>query len=62
MGHVTVSWRDIKAWAELTEEIVQRWEAELLVKLGMLRAHVLSEGRNGQGSDRTDRELGQDRR
>lgn len=43
MGPQVMTWSDIRAWSDLTGEVLEPWEARALVTLGMTRAAVLSE-------------------
>jgi hypothetical protein len=43
MAVTAIGWRDLTSWRELTGETLQHWEARLLVRLGVLRADILSE-------------------
>jgi hypothetical protein len=43
MGPQVMTWSDLRAWADLTGEAVEPWEARALVRLGITRASVLSE-------------------
>jgi hypothetical protein len=38
-----VTWEGLRAWSEMTGTQLDPWEAKLLVRLGALRARVLSE-------------------
>lgn len=42
-GPSQVTWGDLAAWAALTGELLEAWEARTVVRLGALRASILSE-------------------
>lgn len=43
MGVATVSWSNLKAWVDLTGNDLEPWEVSALIRLGTLRASVISE-------------------
>lgn len=43
MAPVTISWRDIAAWCDLTGERLLPWEARLIIRLSVMRATVANE-------------------
>jgi hypothetical protein len=43
MAPAGVSWVDLSAWCRVTGELLEPWEARLLVRLGALRAAILAE-------------------
>ncbi len=49
MGPAMIGWGDLSAWCELTGEVIEPWEARLLIRLSALRASVLSEKPSGHG-------------
>jgi len=40
MGPVTIGWRDLQAWCEMTGERPELWETKLLMRLSVLRANI----------------------
>lgn len=43
MAPPTISWNTLHAWQQLNDTKIEPWEAETLVKLGMMRAGIQSE-------------------
>lgn len=42
-GPSSITWVNLKAWSELTQQPVEPWEAMTLVRLGLSRAKIASE-------------------
>jgi hypothetical protein len=51
-GPATVTWEGLAAWCALTGETPEPWEARTLVRLGVLRANILSEEKPGDRSNK----------
>ncbi len=49
MGPSMIGWADLAAWCELTGEVIEPWEARLLIRLSAKRAAVLSEKTSNHG-------------
>lgn len=43
MGVATVSWSNLKAWVDLTGNDLEPWEVSAMIRLGTLRASIISE-------------------
>lgn len=42
-GYPTITWEALAAWSALTGTPIAPWEAETLVRLGLLRANIAAE-------------------
>ncbi len=43
MAPAVISWADMCAWCEMTGDVLEPWEARLIVRLSALRAQIVSE-------------------
>lgn len=57
MGPATIAWVDIRAWADLTGEVIEPWEAQLMLRLSAMRAEIVSED-VGKGQGGASRPVG----
>jgi len=42
-GPAIIAWVDVKAWSEMTGEVVEPWEVRLMMRLSTLRAEIEGE-------------------
>lgn len=43
MAPVAIGWRDLSAWCDLTGNVLEPWEARLIVRLSSVRAQIAGE-------------------
>lgn len=48
MGPAVITWADLAAWCSLTQVSPAPWEANAIIRLGNVRAVVMSERAPGQ--------------
>ncbi len=66
-GPPSIAWSDLVAWCTFTGELLDPWEARLLIKLSVIRANVLTEetrraARDNPDTHRADRDIPRRRR
>jgi hypothetical protein len=50
MGPVTISWVDLKAWADMTGEQPEPWEVRLILQLSNLQARIAADASKDPGA------------
>lgn len=51
-GPQVVTWEGLHAWSAMTGTNLDPWEAKLMIRLGSLRARILSEQSGDGGKDK----------
>ena len=54
MAPLSIGWRDLSAWCDLTGEGLEPWEARLIVRLASLRCAIIGELNDRKDKDRTN--------